>query len=677
LSRIGRWVLGVQSRKRVKTPTMAHPLNNLLFERHIKEIQELGRNSFLIISNRSIFNSKFWKENNEDFFFIFDYTGKIETFRKIINENGEKLINADVLTIIPFNNPTSSIDKVFALNEINHQLGIARRILADNPNIKFGLTIKLFDHPELLDEYESIIKDHDNIVLLNFTDIFNEFGHYRSFLEVIFCLKSTYNNNIALMASGHILPKHYPFLIYIGVDIINSSYSTFKGANNLYDGIDYLMPFDKIQYLPCSCEACRKLIYLIEQKRTIENTILIQLHNTITAHCHMNKINQYLISEDFRAFVEKSCLNDLNLLSALKILDKQYVEYLKNETPITQNIKVVTVLGPSSYNRPDFLGFRNRLLKHFKPESDTRIIILLPCSAKKPYSESKSHQKFLKILKKFSNFNSFQEIILTSPLGAIPRELEQLYPASSYDISVTGYWDEEELQIASKMLAGLIEKHEQNIPVICHLEGQYLEIVSRAQKLVQNPFFFTNPKDGITSRESLLSLKNTVQKCSESFIKDHLSSSLSKLKNYWTRSIIKILDYQFRFNVGEIICINGIKTRNNRTNTQLEFFDASSREKLGIFKKKSGQVLLSIKGAERIKPPIPNFIVFDGDKISGNTLFRPGILDFSNDILPESNVIVLDKEGKKVIGVGISLVGANFLKNSKIGRVVRIYEKIK
>ncbi len=47
------------------------------------------------------------------------------------------------------------------------------------------------------------------------------------------------------------------------------------------------------------------------------------------------------------------------------------------------------------------------------------------------------------------------EVILTSPLGLVPRELELTYPASNYDIAVTGYWDEDE----KKMMRTLIQKY--------------------------------------------------------------------------------------------------------------------------------------------------------------------------------------------------------------------------
>lgn len=68
-------------------------------------------------------------------------------------------------------------------------------------------------------------------------------------------------------------------------------------------------------------------------------------------------------------------------------------------------------------------------------------------------------------------------------------------------------------------------------------------------------------------------------------------------------------------------------------------------------------------------------IIFDGESIRGNNLFRIGILDYSLNLIPENYVAVIDKERSNIIGVGKLVVGSNYLKNSKTGKVVEIYEK--
>lgn len=72
-------------------------------------------------------------------------------------------------------------------------------------------------------------------------------------------------------------------------------------------------------------------------------------------------------------------------------------------------MKVICSSEESLY-RPEAVRWRQRM-ELMKPLGDT--VVLLPCSMKKPYSNSKSHQKFRKVSR------SFQELIITSPLESV------------------------------------------------------------------------------------------------------------------------------------------------------------------------------------------------------------------------------------------------------------------
>jgi archaeosine synthase len=481
------------------------------------------------------------------------------------------------------------------------------------------------------------------------------------------------------MASGRIIPKYYPVLIYLGVDLIDCSYLLFLSAENFYDTIEYLLPIYKVKYLPCSCLACKgNLNYVAGNKYSAQKIDLLSLHNLITANNYMRKIKQYLNYEDFRAFVEKSSFDETNLISILKILDKDYFDYIKYETPITQKGKKIRCFGSLSYNRPDFQQFREIIIKHFEPEPWTTLIILLPCSAKKPYSKSKSHKLFYNVIRKFSEFPNFQEFILTSPLGVIPRQLENVYPVNSYDISVTGEWDDEEINITAEMLVKTINKYDKRIPILCHLKNGYLEIVKRASSKLPHNFIFSEIYGKTTSIESLQSLENLIKEYST-----HFKTKKKDLKEYfsktWTRKFIKLLDYQFGIGSGVKIISNGLQPSRVRSNDQIDLKDLKTQEKLGVFRFSTGQVQLTITGIKRLfQSPHSidsNYIVFDGEEINGNTLFRTGVLNYSSDLIPGNQVFILDKGKKNIIGSGELIAGSNFLKNSKSGRIAKINEK--
>ena len=80
-------------------------------------------------------------------------------------------------------------------------------------------------------------------------------------------------------------------------------------------------------------------------------------------------------------------------------------------------MKVICSSEESLY-RPEAVRWRQRM-ELMKPLGDT--VVLLPCSMKKPYSNSKSHQKFRKVSR------SFQELIITSPFEIFQKKLKNIF----------------------------------------------------------------------------------------------------------------------------------------------------------------------------------------------------------------------------------------------------------
>ena len=71
------------------------------------------------------------------------------------------------------------------------------------------------------------------------------------------------------------------------------------------------------------------------------------------------------------------------------------------------------------------------------------------------------------------------ELIVTSPLGLVPRELECIYPGGHYDVPVTGYWDAEERAVIAGILARYFERHRYR-RIIAHLDGGALAVAQAA-----------------------------------------------------------------------------------------------------------------------------------------------------------------------------------------------------
>lgn len=111
--------------------------------------------------------------------------------------------------------------------------------------------------------------------------------------------------------------------------------------------------------------------------------------------------------------------------------------------------------GFASRNDPLVQDWRHRVAEeHYPPEHQREILVLLPCSSRKPYKLSESHRRFRRVLRS----QHAHEVMVTAPLGLVPRELEELWPAAHYDIPVTGEWDADELKVIRAMVGKIVER---------------------------------------------------------------------------------------------------------------------------------------------------------------------------------------------------------------------------
>jgi len=155
-----------------------------------------------------------------------------------------------------------------------------------------------------------------------------------------------------------------------------------------------------------------------------------------------------------------------------------------------------------SFNRPEVVNFLEKAVKAYKPKG--KILLILPCSAKKLYSTSRSHTIIRSVVKR-----GIEEIIVSSPL-VVPRVFELVYPAVNYDVPVTGHWSDDEIRYASKWLCEFLSKGEFEV-VIAHVEGGYKRVVEATAKEMGLDVMWTAEKD-ITSAESLKRLKDVMDK---------------------------------------------------------------------------------------------------------------------------------------------------------------------
>lgn len=302
-------------------------------------------------------------------------------------------------------------------------------------------------------------------------------------------------------------------------------------------------------------------------------------------------------------------------------------------------MKVICSSEESLY-RPEAVRWRQRM-EMMEPLGDT--VVLLPCSMKKPYSNSKSHQKFRKLTR------SYQELIVTSPFGICPRELENTFPIQSYDVSTTGNWSEDEIEETGK----LIEKYTRGKKIVANLAGGYLE----SAEAYLDDFVNVCVDERPTSPESLYNLRMELKKHDKVNRRDKTLHEL--------RSIAR---YQFGENADRFIPDN-VKTKGMYHKRVL-----SNGTQLALLNKDYGLYRLNLPGGEILKDLGINIVKIDFD-LTTNTVFAPGIDAADHKIIPGDEVVVVRNDN--VVGVGKAIMTGREMEECDNGIGVKLKHRVK
>ncbi|KYC45555.1 MAG: Archaeosine synthase [Candidatus Methanofastidiosum methylothiophilum] len=314
----------------------------------------------------------------------------------------------------------------------------------------------------------------------------------------------------------------------------------------------------------------------------------------------------------------------------LRILYKEF--YKSFEPHLRREFKRSYYIDDISLERPQVVRWRKEIEEYYKPP--TNLILLLPCSAKKPYRNSKSHTKIISFLREFlkDKYPNLSQLILTSPLGVVPRELEDY---ADYDIPVTGHWSQEELDSLSQLLCSLLYKCS-NPLIIAHFSDNspYLNA------LKDMPFEISYTNGSLDELKKILEFNRSL------WDKESISEYKTKAQKMFSFQFKK--EYNLPFDYIE-----------RRKSTDLIF----NKKNIGIFQNK---IKVNVTGGEQIKDSLWVNIDFD---LRGD-VFSKGVISNSDNIRPGDDVIII--RNNKCVGVGEAIVSSDIMKKLKRGKVVKI-----
>lgn len=297
-----------------------------------------------------------------------------------------------------------------------------------------------------------------------------------------------------------------------------------------------------------------------------------------------------------------------------------------------------------SLQRPEVVRWRKRIIERYTPPPGIELTVILPCSARKPYSMSKSHQHFREYIKRGAKGKSalVHEVVLTSPFGLVPRELEALYPVAHYDVPVTGHWSGEEKQVAMMLLGDYLKKTGK--PAIAHVEGAYRDICGALN---------VKMTEGGHAKHKIESLTKAIEEA---------LAGLKPVKTNRRRDALRaVCDFQFGRGAGNVIIPDEAAVKGSQV-----FLGG---EQIAAVNPNNGYLALTLAGGELLKKYGSSWVEISF-KPETNSIFAVGIEDADLGIRPGDEVVVLYQGN--VVGVGKAVLNGAEMALAKKGLAVQL-----
>lgn len=478
------------------------------------------------------------------------------------------------------------------------------------------------------------------------------YQHPERFIEYIASIRETISYDSLIYTPSIADTSNLALFTYMGIDLFDSTKAILAARNNLLLFPAGNLNAKDLKRIHCNCPACATLTNPAEL-----DFGKILLHNYHAMYQEMQLIRTYIQNQDLRRLVELRIGSQPQLITLLRFLNKTSYDYIEKRTSL-HNDNTLYATTAESMQRPELLRFQQGVIDRYRKPKSASVLLLLPCSMKKPYSFSQSHRKFHDAIFSSKNPYSIHELILTSPVGLVPRELECVYPASSYDIPVTGYWYEEEKMMIHTLLQKYLAQNTYE-KILAHLPEDMISFIKDIVPVASYTEFTGSPN----ASNSIDQLADLVKKETENMEK--VSG-----KKRWVDHIHSLATYQFTEPLADSLLEN---TSISGKYPYLKIMD-EKKEQLGMTTEKRGFISLTINGAERILQHKKYYVALNSDFTLKGSVFAPGILDADDDIRKGDEVVIL--QDKTLKAVGVAMMNGEEMKKRYHGEAVKVRHKL-
>jgi len=445
------------------------------------------------------------------------------------------------------------------------------------------------------------------------------------------------------------LPHRIPLLAYLGVDLVDTTEAQLVAAHGVYldPGLGPRSPAPRPRERSCDCPACRS-----------DPPGLLSEHAVDASRRTMAETLAAARTGRLRELVESRLVAEPAMAEMLRYADRELQDLLEERAPVAFSGSRDYVLL-ESHRRPEMTRFRTRLLERYRPPPSKTILLLVPCSRTKPYRRSRSHRRFWGALEGLRALERVHLVSVSSPIGLVPRELEDVPPARHYDIPVTGDWEESERAIVRTALAHL-EGIGTYRSVIVHLDpSEYAFLQPELPPSETTRWTLTD--DRTTSNDALATLRNTVE---------HALANTTPVPGGPLAVVREELEavaaWQFGPEAARRLFAPPVRLSGRPWFQRV----TDGRRDLATVREERGLFHLTVAGARRLMPNPPLSVeVHPGVPLEGD-LFVPGVMRADAEIRTGDAVVLL--QDGRLAAVGEAALPGRLMGELTRGLAVRI-----
>jgi archaeosine synthase len=463
-------------------------------------------------------------------------------------------------------------------------------------------------------------------------------GHAAAFVEAMVRVREAVPPDAALSLPGVATPANVATLAYAGADLVDADRAVVRGLDGHYlttDGHAFLEDLDE---LPCACAACRGPAEAFDREDCAR-------HNVNALAAALATVRRRIGEGRLRDYIEGQARHEQWLTATFRRLDQQY-GYLEQRTPVVRTAEM-TAATEDTIRRVEIQRFARRVTERYRARFDNPLVVV-PCSARKPYSDSQSHGQYHDAVQWRAH-----TVSITSPIGVVPQELELTYPAQHYDSVVTGRWSANEIEFVADVLERYLDRNDYP-RVVAHVPEEYRPICERVESALGREFTYT-VTDHPTTTESLGTLAA------------ELEGELQYGKRERQHNTVRaVADYQFGDGAGDDL-FEDIEVRGSHPGLQVHDADG---DQLAVVVRTYGTLAFTVAGARRwLESDVPVARVEIDDFVPHGSVLAPGVLDADDDIRVGDEVLV---EGPDALAVGRATMSGPEMAASTRGVATRV-----